>query len=85
MCEGFRSAFVKGGGPYRVEFPYTCTCSIPEDGHITKVTLETRSEELRYGKNEEDIRLQKSVESADAMKTESKGTRGYLSGNSPAR
>ena len=37
---------------YRIEFPYTCSFSIPEDGHITKVTIETRSEELRYGRND---------------------------------
>ena len=43
---------------YRVEFPFTCTFKIPEDGHNTKVTIETRSENLMNGTSESDIRLQ---------------------------
>ena len=43
---------------YRVEFPFTCTFTIPEDGHDTKVTIETRSENLMHGISESDIRLQ---------------------------
>ena len=43
---------------YRVEFPFTCTFTIPEDGHNTKVTIETRSENLMHGTSESDIRLQ---------------------------
>ena len=58
--------------PYRVEFPYTCSFSIPEDGHITRVTIKTRSEELRYGRNEKDIRLQKSLENEDGRPTYAK-------------
>ena len=58
--------------PYRIEFPYTCSFSIPEDGHITRVTIETRSEELRYGRNEKDIRLQKSLENEDGRPTYAK-------------
>ncbi len=33
---------------YRVEFPFTCTFTIPEDGHNTRVTIETRSEHLHH-------------------------------------
>ena len=43
---------------YRVEFPYTCSFTIPDDGHDTRVTIESKSEVLRYGKDEEDIQLQ---------------------------
>ena len=43
---------------YRVEFPFTCSFTIPEDGHNTKVTIETRSEHLHHAKSEDDIRLQ---------------------------
>ena len=43
---------------YCVEFPFTCTFTIPEDGHNTKVTIETRSENLMHGTSESDIRLQ---------------------------
>ena len=43
---------------YCVEFPFTCTFTIPKDGHNTKVTIETRSENLMHGTSESDIRLQ---------------------------
>ena len=43
---------------YRVEFPFTRTFTIPEDGHITRVTIETRSEHLHHAKSEDDVRLQ---------------------------
>ena len=43
---------------YRVEFPYTCSFTIPDDGNITRVTIESRSEVLRYGRDEHDINLQ---------------------------
>ena len=43
---------------YRVEFPFTCIFTIPEDGHNIKVTIETRSEHLHHAKSEDDVRLQ---------------------------
>ena len=43
---------------YCVEFPFTCSFTIPKDGHNTKVTIETRSEHLHHAKSESDIRLQ---------------------------
>jgi len=43
---------------YRVEFPYTCSFTIPEDGNVTRVTIESRSEMVRYGRDEHDINLQ---------------------------
>ena len=58
--------------PYRIEFPYTCSFSIPEDGHVTRVTIDTRSEEIRYGRSEEDIRQQKLMENEDSRPTYAK-------------
>ena len=43
---------------YRVEFPYTCSFTIPEDDHNTRVTIESRSEVVRYGRDEVDIKHQ---------------------------
>ena len=43
---------------YRVEFPFTCTFTTPEDGYNTRVTIETRSEHLHHAKSEDDVRLQ---------------------------
>ena len=43
---------------YCVEFPFTCSFTIPKDGHNTKVTIDTRSENLMHGTSESDIRLQ---------------------------
>ena len=43
---------------HRVEFPFTCIFTIPEDGHNTRVTIETRSEHLHHAKSEDDVRLQ---------------------------
>ena len=41
---------------YSVEFPYTCSFTIPDDAYTT-VTIETRSETLMHGTSESDIRL----------------------------
>jgi hypothetical protein len=43
---------------YCVEFPYTCSFTFPDDGNHTKVTIESRSQVIRYGRNEQDIKLQ---------------------------
>ena len=40
--------------PYRVEFPYEVRFTIPNDGHNTEITIRTRSEEVRFGRNEND-------------------------------
>jgi hypothetical protein len=48
--------------PYRVEFPYGVRFTIPNDGHNTEITIRTRSEEVRFGRNEQDILLQKEVD-----------------------
>ena len=43
---------------YLVQFPYTCSFTIPDDGNVTRVTIESRSEVLRYGRNNHDMELQ---------------------------
>ena len=43
---------------YLVQFPYTCSFTIPHDGNVTRVTIESRSEVLRYGRDNHDIELQ---------------------------
>jgi len=48
--------------PYRVEFPYEVRFTIPNDGHNTEITIRTRSEEVRFGRNENDILLQKEID-----------------------
>jgi hypothetical protein len=30
--------------PYLVQFPYTCSFTIPQDGNVTRVTIETKIE-----------------------------------------
>ena len=48
--------------PYSVTFPYEIRCTIPDDGHTTEITIRTRSEEVRFGRNENDILLQKEID-----------------------
>ena len=43
---------------YSVQFPYTVAFTIPDDGHQTSITIESRSEILRYGRDEQDIHHQ---------------------------
>ena len=58
--------------PYRVEFPYEVRFTIPNDGHNTEITIRTRSEEVRFGRNEQDILLQKEVDNRYGRDTYSK-------------
>jgi hypothetical protein len=48
--------------PYSVIFPYEVRFTIPDDGHNTEITIRTRSEEVRFGRNEKDILLQKEID-----------------------
>jgi len=57
---------------YRVEFPYTCSFTIPDDGNITRVTIESRSEVLRYGRDEHDIKLQMELDQEHGKPTYAK-------------
>jgi len=43
---------------YSVKFPYTCSFSFPEDDHRTKVTIETVTECVRFGRSDHDVSLQ---------------------------
>ena len=48
--------------PFSVIFPYEVRFTIPGDGHNTEVTIRTQSEEVRFGRNENDVLLQKEVD-----------------------
>ena len=58
--------------PYRVEFPYEVRFTIPNDGHNTEITIRTRSEEVRFGRNEKDILLQKGIDNRYGRESYSK-------------
>jgi hypothetical protein len=58
--------------PYRVIFPYEVRLTIPDDGHNTEITIRTRSEEVRFGRNQKDILLQKELDNRYGRDTYSK-------------
>jgi len=58
--------------PYSVIFPYEIRFTIPDDGHNTEILIRTRSEEVRYGRNEKDILLQKELDNRYGRDTYSK-------------
>ena len=58
--------------PYRVVVPYEVSFTFPQDGHNTELTIRTRSEEVRYGRNEKDVLLQKEIDNRLSRKTYSK-------------
>ena len=58
--------------PYSVIFPYEIRFTIPDDGHNTEITIRTRSEEVRYGRNVKDILLQKELDNRYGRDTYSK-------------
>ena len=58
--------------PYRVIFPYEIRFTIPDDDHNTEITIRTRSEEIRFGRNENDILLQKELDNRYGKDTYSK-------------
>jgi hypothetical protein len=57
---------------YLVQFPYTCSFTIPDDGNVTTVTIESRSEVLRYGRDEHDIKLQMELDQEHGKPTYAK-------------
>ena len=57
---------------YRVEFPYSCSLTIPDDGHVTRITIDSRSEMVRYGRNEHDIELQMELDQEHGKPTYAK-------------
>jgi len=58
--------------PYSVIFPYEIRFTIPDDGHNTEITIRTRSEEVRYGRNQKDILFQKELDNRYGRDTYSK-------------
>ena len=58
--------------PYSVIFPYEIRFTIPDDGHNTEITIRSRSEELRFGRNEKDILRQKELDNRYGRDTYSK-------------
>ena len=58
--------------PYSVIFPYEVRFTIPDDNHNTEITIRTRSEEVRFGRNEKDILLQKGIDNRYGRITYSK-------------
>ena len=58
--------------PYRVEFPYEVRFTIPDDNHNTEITIRTRSEEVRFGRNEKDILFQVEIDHRYGRDTYSK-------------
>jgi hypothetical protein len=57
---------------YSVQFPYTCIFTIPDDGNVTRVTIDSRSQVMRYGRNENDIKLQMELDQAHGNPTYAK-------------
>ena len=49
---------------YRVLVPYTCCVTLPNDGHMTKITIETTSQVVRYGQNKDDISQQMEIDNS---------------------
>jgi hypothetical protein len=43
---------------YSVKFPYSVSFSFPDDDHHTQITIQSTSEILRYGRDEQDIQSQ---------------------------
>ena len=58
--------------PFEVIVPYVVRLTIPDDGHNTEITIRTRSQEIRFGRHERDILLQKEVDNRYGLNTYSK-------------
>ena len=58
--------------PYSFIFPYEIRFTIPDDNHNTEITIRTCSEEIRFGRNEKDILLQKELGNRYGRNTYSK-------------
>jgi hypothetical protein len=55
-----------------VKFPYTCSFSFPDDDHHTRITIETVSETVRFGRDEHDVSLQIDKDQALSRRTYAK-------------
>jgi hypothetical protein len=57
---------------FSVKFPYQVTFTFPDDDHNTTITIDTTSEILRYGRDEEDILLQMKLDHHHSRSTYAK-------------
>ena len=57
---------------YSVKFPYTVSFRFPDDGHHTQITIQSTSEILRYGRDEQDIHHQMELDQAHGEPTYAK-------------
>ena len=57
---------------YSVKFPYQMSFSFPDDDHHTKITIDSTSEILRYGRDEHDIQHQMQLDQAHGRPTYAK-------------
>ena len=69
--------------PFEVIFPYVVRLSIPDDGHNTEITIRTRSQEVRFGRHERDILLQKEVDNQYGRETYTKHILDWVSDKLP--
>ena len=69
--------------PYSVIFPYEVRFTIPDDESNTEITIRTRSEEIRFGRDEQDILLQKDADTRYARTTYSKHILDWVSKRLP--
>jgi hypothetical protein len=69
--------------PYSVTFPYEVRFTIPNDDHNTEITIRTRSQEIRFGKDEQDILLQKELDNRYGRNTYSKHILDWVSKRLP--
>ena len=69
--------------PYSVIFPYEVKLTIPDNDSDTEITIRTRSEEIRFGRNENDILLQKDADNRYGRDTYSKHILDWVSKRLP--
>ena len=64
---------------YSVKFPYQVSFSFPDDDHHTAITIQSTSEILRYGRNEQDIHHQMELDQAHGKPTYAKHLINWIS------
>ena len=57
---------------FSVKFPYQVTFTFPDDDHNTTITIDTTSEILRYGRDEQDIHRQMELDQDHGQPTYAK-------------
>jgi hypothetical protein len=69
--------------PYSVAFPYEVRIILSEDGYNTEIIIRTSSEEVRFGRDEKDILLQKAMDNRYGRDTYSKHILDWVSKRLP--